>query len=187
MAKEDNRLSGDTSYNKYSKFNTSAVDTSIDTSASWPMSPYYLFSTAEMALLCKKRPVTVCLEARRRKIGTKKDGKWYFNEDERLKLIESFAHKRQPQTTTIPPDNISLLANILQRQDFLARAVTLLRKENETIMHTLWDVQQKYLEWLEELPCKQKRGGQCEVVPKNREGDGRPAIGPGGGGHNETP
>lgn len=107
-----------TSYNRYSsRQNTQHGDIIGPNIAQGgpETSPYYLYSCAELAELLGKAEVTIRLEARKQRIGTKKDGRWWFNEEQKRRMMESFRAKRR---SILPGAIYSVQQAMMQRQDF---------------------------------------------------------------------
>lgn len=68
------------------------------------MSPLYLFSTAEMAELLGKSPVTIRLEARTKHIGTRRDGRYFFNHRDKELMISAFQTKKRARRSGMSGD-----------------------------------------------------------------------------------
>jgi len=174
MPKEDIQPEKSTSYNTYSIPETVSADTDTDTVALGPMSPYYLYSTAEMALLLNKAEVTVRKEAREKGIGVRKDGRWWFNHDSRVALMEAFDKKRKPAGALVSGDTISLPASIMQRQDMLAQAVRQLAIERRQAVQQMWHIVNSFTERFERIEERLK----LPKLPRMRRPEERGEHGP---------
>jgi hypothetical protein len=65
--------------------------------------PIYSFSAEEAGRILSRSPITIRLEARRQKIGFKKDGRYLFSNRDILALEEIFAAKRKPADQEADP------------------------------------------------------------------------------------
>jgi hypothetical protein len=155
MSGEDTNPPRNTSYNKYSGRTGEGHDKNIGPENEIPqperytrdMSPFSLYSAEEMALLVRKSPITVRLEARRIHAGVKKDGRWFFSSEDRDRLHQSFVSKKRQ----ISPDNNSpLLGSILERQDFLARRIKELESDRVRSAYLFKDVHDEWMRRFEE-------------------------------------
>ncbi len=119
------------------------------------MSPFYLFSTAEMAVLLNKSPITIRLEARKKHIGTKKDGRFYFNDDEKRRMIESFMGKKR----AIVSSDIPIMTAVMRRMDVMAEATKRAIVDTQRTTLLLREIFDKLSERIEALEEKLKKEG----------------------------
>lgn len=79
------------------------------------MSPYYLYSVKEAAIILKKAEDTIRKEAQRTSIGTHKEGRYWFNSKEVEDLKKSFDEKRKNYMQRKKPQEESLIYSLFQR------------------------------------------------------------------------
>lgn len=166
MPKEDKQPEENTSYNIYFESGPISSDSNTETVALGPMSPYYLYSTAEMALLLNKAEVTVRLEARKKGIGIRKDGRWWFTHENRVEMMKEFDKKRRPRGAIVSGD-ISIPASIMQRQDMLAQAVRQLALEHRQAAQQMWHIVSVFTERFERIEERL----ELPKLPRLRQGE----------------
>lgn len=133
MAKRIDKPDDTTSHNRYEVFGHSRIGTdrvsNIDSASreiselalaklcsTIPnMSPYYLYSVREVSAILHKAEDTIRKEARLARIGTCKEGRYWFNANDVQALEKSFAGKRKDYLHRQPKEVFNLSYALFQR------------------------------------------------------------------------
>ena len=115
------------------------------------MSPYYLYSVKEVAVILRKAHDTIRKEALRTDIGIHKEGRYWFNSKEVEDLKKSFDQKRKDYLRRDKPEDESLIFALFQRLTKSEQILGNLIQDRERFRVILFEWMQNLMGRIEDL------------------------------------
>jgi len=133
------------------------LDNQFPLSNTESMSPYYLYSVKEVAVILKKAEDTIRKESQRTSIGTHKAGRYWFNSKQVQDLKKSFAQKRKNYLRRKQPEEETLLYALFERLTKMEQLLSNLLTDRNRFHNLLWEWLQQISGRLEDVERRSKK------------------------------